>query len=116
MALEHATPLTAIDLLASSEEWGTALSTSFLKTAQLQLLRIVLSAGDRLPQHQVPNEITIQCLMGEVYVTTPQSTATLTHGCLMALPAGEPHAVSADRDAVLLVTIVKGAKHDESAA
>lgn len=114
MALEHAKPLTAIDLRAAEEEWGTALSNSFLKTEQLQLMRLVLRAGDALPQHHVPNEITIQCLTGAASILTPGRTIRLAEGCLTALPAGEPHAVEAERDAVLLVTIVKGARSAES--
>lgn len=106
MALKHAKPLEVVDLHASDETRGTAVSSSLLKTPRLQLLRVVLAAGQALPEHQVPGEITIQCLAGGADVVTPSATCPLASGCLVMLPAAEPHQVLAHRDSVLLVTVL----------
>jgi quercetin dioxygenase-like cupin family protein len=106
MALEHAQPLEVIDLHATDEVPGTAVSSSLLKTPHLQLMRVVLAAGQALPEHHVPGEITVQCLAGEADVATPSRTCRLVPGSLVMLPAAEPHRVQAHRDTVLLVTVL----------
>ena len=107
MALKHAQPLEVIDLHASNETRGTAVSSSLLKTPHLQLLQVVLAAGQTLPEHHVPGEVTIQCIAGEADVRTPSRSCRLPAGCLVMLPAAEPHAVQAQQDSVLLVTVLK---------
>lgn len=48
---------------------GAALSgsktTPLLKTAKLELIRLVVSAGKEVPSHKAPGEITVQCWKGE---------------------------------------------------
>ena len=106
MALKHAQPREVIDLHASNEKRGTAVSSSLLKTPHLQLMRVVLAAGHVLPEHHVPGEITIQCLSGEADVVMPSRTCRLVSGHLVMLPGAEPHRVQAHRDTVLLVTVL----------
>ena len=106
MALKHAQPLEVIDLNATDETRGTAVSSSLLKTRHLQLLRVVLGAGHALPEHHMPGEVTIHCLAGEADVATPSRTCRLAAGSLVMLPAAAPHRVQAHRDSVLLVTIM----------
>jgi quercetin dioxygenase-like cupin family protein len=106
MALKHAQPLEVIDLHATDETRGTAVSSSLLKTPHLQLMRVVLAAGHALPEHHVPGEITIQCLSGEADVVTPSRTCRLASGTLVMLPAAEPHRVQAHLDTLLLVTVL----------
>lgn len=104
MALTHAKPLDVIALLQ-----GADVSTSLLKTAQLQLMRLVLPAGSSLPEHHVAGELTLQCLQGRCEVATPTCTRALAAGDLLVLPAGEPHSVQAAADTVLLLTVVSAA-------
>jgi quercetin dioxygenase-like cupin family protein len=59
-----------------------------------------------VPQHDVPGEITVQCLEGEVTLTVPTRSIALSAGQLVMLPAGEPHALQARSDASLLVTVL----------
>jgi quercetin dioxygenase-like cupin family protein len=106
MALKHSQPLEVIDLHAMDQAQGTAVSSSLLKTPHLQLMRVVLAAGQSLPEHHLPDEITVQCLSGEADVATPSRTCRLVPGCLVMLPAAEPHCVQAHRDTVLLVTML----------
>jgi quercetin dioxygenase-like cupin family protein len=106
MALVHAQPLDVISVRPLAAQLHGVKTHSLLKTSKLQLMRLVLAAGQHVPEHQVPGEITIQCLEGEVVVSTPGLARTLGAGELMALPGQEPHALRAVTDASLLVTIL----------
>lgn len=106
MALDHAQPLDVISLQPLAGKLHEVKTHSLLKTNRLQLMRLVLAAGQSVPEHQVPGEITIQCLEGEAVVSTPGLARTLKAGELMALPGGEPHGLRASTAASLLVTIL----------
>ena len=106
MALPHAQPLDIIDLRPLGPGLQAAVTTSLLKTPSLQLMRLVLPAGQGLPEHSVPGAITVLCLEGEAVVTTPSRRCPLGAGQLVMLEGGEPHAVQALSDASLLVTVL----------
>lgn len=106
MALVHAQPLDVINLRPLAGQLHDVKTHSLLKTNKLQLMRLVLAAGQTVPEHHVSGEITIHCLEGEVRVNTPRRQQALAAGELMALPAHEPHALEAHSDASLLVTIL----------
>lgn len=108
MALKHAQPLEVIDLHPLGDGFKQAVTSSLLKTGSLQLMRLVLPAGQRVPQHQVAGAITVHCLEGQVVLTTPGRECTLAGGQLVMLEGGEPHALAAMTDASLLVTILLG--------
>ena len=106
MALDHAQPLDIINVQPLARKLQDVKTHSLLKTGKLQLMRLVLAAGQSVPEHQVPGEITIQCLEGQAVVSTPGLSRTLGAGELMALSGGEPHALKATTAASLLVTIL----------
>ncbi len=106
MALEHAHALEPIDLRPLGSAWTDARSHSLLKTAHVQLMRLVLRRGEALPEHHVAGEITLQCLEGEVTVGTPSREIRLASGHLVLLPGGMPHTVTAQADATLLLTVL----------
>lgn len=106
MALDHAQPLDVINVRPLAGKLHEVKTHSLLKTRKLQLMRLVLAAGQSVPEHQVPGEIIIHCLEGEAVVSTPGLSRTLGAGELMALPGGEPHALQAATAASLLVTIL----------
>jgi len=106
MALPHAQPDDVIDLFALALPDGSEVSRSLLRTPRLQLIRLALAAGQQMPMHQVPGEITVQCLRGEVSLDLPGGTCRLGTGQLVALAGGEPHAVQAHADALLLLTVL----------
>ena len=106
MALPHAQALDIIDLRPLGPGLPGAVTSSLLKTPSLQLMRLVLPAGQGLPEHSVPGAITVLCLEGEAVVTTPSRRCPLAAGQLVMLEGGEPHAVQALSDASLLVTVL----------
>ena len=85
---------------------GSAQTTTLVKTADLELIRLVLPAGKVIPLHKAPGEITVQCLEGRVAFTAEGKTQELTAGQLLYLATAEPHALTAIEDSSLLVTIL----------
>lgn len=105
MALTHSRPFEVIDLRPLGGGLQQAVSTSLIKSDGLQLMRVVLRAGQGLPMHQVAGEITIHCIEGLASVDTPEHRCELPAGHGVLLPAAAPHAVNALQDSTLLVTV-----------
>lgn len=80
-------------------------SHALLKSAQLEVLRIVLPAGKTLPRHAVPGEITIQCLEGSAEFITDAGRQRMQTRDFLHLDGGVAHALTAVSDCCLLVTI-----------
>ena len=95
--------------LASVRPFGAQIAqhqtTALLKARQLEVIRLVLHAGKRLPQHAVAGEITVQCLEGCVDFTTTVKTHRMRAGDWIHLEGGEPHALEAVESSSLLLTI-----------
>ena len=112
MSIQHAQPGEVISLIL-----GSALSncktTTLVKTADLELIRLILPAGKEIPPHKAHGEITVQCLEGRVAFTAEGRTQELFPGQMIFLKAGEPHAVKGIESSSLLVTILLGKKLDK---
>ncbi|MBL9082675.1 MAG: cupin domain-containing protein [Planctomycetales bacterium] len=107
MAIQHAQSGEIISL-----PLGTALAgsktTTLVKTANLEVIRLVLPEGKEIPPHQAPGEITIQCLEGRIAFTAHGKTQELVAGQMLHLAAGELHAVKGGETSSLLVTLLLG--------
>ena len=86
-------------------ELAQAGSHALLKSAQLEVLRIVLPAGKTLPRHAVPGEITVQCLEGSAEFITDASRQQMQARDFLHLDGGVAHTITALQDCCLLVTI-----------
>ena len=106
MALPHAKPEAAIDVRPLGVRLPHTVSHALLKTGSIELMRLVLRAGESLPPHGVDAEATLQCIEGAVQVSTPAGNLELNAGSLTLLPAGCVYAVRASSDASLLVTML----------
>ena len=105
MAIEHAAPGDIIDIRPLGECLAQATTHALIKGRSLELMRIVLRAGQSLPPHDVAGEVTIQCLEGRVRVAADVACRELGAGDLILLPAGDSHSVRALEDSSLLVTV-----------
>jgi quercetin dioxygenase-like cupin family protein len=105
MSIQHAKPGEVIPLPLGSA-LRSSKTTTLAKTADLELIRIVLPAGKELPTHKVPGEITVHCLEGRVTFTAAGHDHELAAGQLLYLVGGEPHSVKALEDSSLLVTLL----------
>ncbi len=102
MALPHAQPLDLIDLRPLGASLAPTRSHSLLRTDKLQLMRLVLMAGQGLPEHHQEGEVCLMCIEGLVVVGTTAGEKVLQPGLVLVLPAGEPHTVRAEQDSSLL--------------
>lgn len=105
MALPHASPGEARDVLPFGARLAGQKTHALFKSSDLEVMRLVLLAGQGLPPHKVAGEITIQCIEGELDIQAEQHAHSLTAGQLLFLPAGQVHDVKARVNASALVTI-----------
>ncbi|WP_372524757.1 cupin [Piscinibacter sp.] len=105
MALEHARPGEVIELRPLADQLASVATHALLKTRSLELMRIVLAAGQGVPRHSVQGEVTIQCIEGVVRVDAQVGSCELRPGQLVLLPAQDSHALLAIKAASLLVTV-----------
>lgn len=104
MAIPHLKSGDIVDLLGPA--LADAKTTTLAKTNDLELIRMVLPTGRKIPLHKALGEITVQCLEGRVAFTAHGTTQELTAGQLLFLAAEEPHALNAIEESSVLVTIL----------
>ncbi|MEP6722877.1 MAG: cupin [Variovorax sp.] len=79
---------------------------ALFKSEDLEVMRIVMLAGDTMPSHAVAGEITLQCVEGRVVLTYAAGECELIAGQLIHLARNDPHALRCIDNASLLLTIV----------
>ncbi len=92
--------------LALGSALGSSETTALVKTPHLEVIRLVVPAGKKIPPHQAPGEITVQCLEGRVAFEAHGKRQELDAGAFLHLSAGEPHALEGIENASVLVTIL----------
>jgi nucleotide-binding universal stress UspA family protein/quercetin dioxygenase-like cupin family protein len=89
---------------------GTALRLAhtrrLVRTARVEVVRLIVRAGQGIPAHTSQGEILVHCLEGRVDFTALGTTQTLESGTLVHLPAGAPHALQGIEDTSLVLTIL----------
>lgn len=105
MALHHAASGDLIRVRPPGEPLTATPTMALVKSEQLEIMRMVLSAGRSVPEHQVNGELSMQCLEGAVEVMAHGKTTVLERGDMMFLARNVPHALRAAKDSALLVTI-----------
>jgi len=83
-------------------------TATVIKTPRLEVIRLVLPAGKRIPPHAVSGEVVVQCLSGKVDFEGRGKQQILEPGSLLHLEGGDLHALEAMEDATVLVTILLG--------
>lgn len=86
------------------EAFGAAASTTLLKSAGLDLIRLVIPAGKEIPPHRVLGEITVHCIEGHVAFEHDGRAIDLRAGDLLHLCPQEIHALKGVLDSTVLVT------------
>ena len=67
MAISHARPGEVIDVLPLGGSLTASRSHALFKSADIELIRIVLRCGEEMRSHAVAGEITLQCIEGRVH-------------------------------------------------
>src|SRR6476620_5653874 len=105
MAIPHEKPGTVIDVRPLGGALADTTTATLIKTDSLEVIRIVMPAGKDIPRHNVPGEITVQCLEGNVEFHIGELQLELTAGTLLYLEGADEHWLHANEDSSLLVTI-----------
>jgi nucleotide-binding universal stress UspA family protein/quercetin dioxygenase-like cupin family protein len=95
------------DLVDVRPLWGgpaSAHTRTLLRTAALEVVRLIVPAGQEIAQHESLGETIVHCLEGRVACTALGKTLAVEAGKLLALPAGESYAFQGVEDASLLLT------------
>lgn len=106
MALHHAASGEVIDVRPLSDALQTEPTKALYKSQHLEVFRIVLLAGKRMPEHRVDGELTLQCLQGRIEFSAAGATQLMRQGDLICLTGGVPHGLKALEDASVLVTLL----------
>lgn len=105
MAIPHATPGEVINVRPLGAALATARTHALFKSGDLEVIRIVLRAGDEMPPHVVAGEITVQCIEGRIAFTCDAGVRELAAGELIHVTGDEMHALRGIKDSSLLLTI-----------
>jgi nucleotide-binding universal stress UspA family protein/quercetin dioxygenase-like cupin family protein len=101
-----ANPGDPVDVRPLGTSLASAQTRTLIRTAGLEVVRLVVRAGQEIPEHSSQGEIIVHCLEGRVTFTALGKSQVLEAGKLLDLPAGEPHTLKGIEDASLLLTIV----------
>ena len=106
MAIPHAEAGDTIDVRPLGSTLAEQATQTLIKTAHLEVIRLVLPKGKEIAEHKVDGEITVHCLEGRVVFTARGCSQELVAGQMLFLAGGDPHAVRAVDDSSVLVTIL----------
>ncbi|HVT28009.1 MAG TPA: cupin domain-containing protein [Lacipirellulaceae bacterium] len=106
MAIRHAETGEVIDIRPLGPRLKENITSTLIKTDRLEVLRLIVPAGSSIEQHQVPGEITVQCLEGHLIFDADGTDREMSAGDMLFLQCGAPHAMRAIEDSSLLVTIL----------
>ena len=106
MATHQASPGEIVDLATWAQDLPREHTKAIVKTDEIELARLYLPSGKKIPNHKVTGPITVHCIKGKIEFTAMGSTQELTPGQLLYLMPGEPHSLKAVENAVVLLTII----------
>lgn len=105
MAQQHVQSGQVVSVLPLGARLSGARTSALLKAGQLEVVRIVLLAGQHMREHKTPGEITVQCIEGQIEFRTPEALHVLEPGDFIHLRREEPHSLQALSDSSALVTM-----------
>lgn len=105
MAISHALSGDVIDVQPLGAALVTTRTHALFKSGDLEVIRVVLLAGDETPAHVVAGAITLQCIEGRISFTCAAGVRQLAAGQLIHVSGDEMHALRSIEDASLLLTI-----------
>ena len=106
MALHHASSGELISVRPLKGELRNSTSHALFKSEHMEVLRMVLPAGQAIPPHEVAGELTVQCLEGSVEFSAEGTTRTMRESDLICLTGCRTYSLKALVDSSCLVTIV----------
>jgi quercetin dioxygenase-like cupin family protein len=94
-----------IDLHGNDVPLARTHTEPLLNAGGMKVIRIEIPQGSEIPRHSTPDGATLQCLSGSIVVALDDDEVRLSSDQMMYLEAHQPHAVRANIDSVLLLTM-----------
>lgn len=102
----HAAPNEIIDMETWAEDLPSERTKFICRTKEMELIRLVLPANESFSEHKVAGPITVHCTKGKIRFDAMGESKKITAGQLLYLMPGELHSLTAEEDAVVLLTII----------
>lgn len=109
MTVHHASPGEIIDVRPLGVGLGEAKSVALMRTEALEVIRMIILKGKKIPQHEAPGDITVQCLEGHILFTVGDQVKDMRAGDMLYLQANDPHSLEGIEDSSILLTISRAA-------
>lgn len=107
MSLHHATSGEVIDVRPLGDKLAQSASIALVKTATLEVMRLVLPANKSLPEHHVSGEITMLCIEGTVELQAHDKMQVLQAHQMVYLAGNVPYALRALENSSILMTVLR---------
>ena len=88
-------------------EAGKVISRTFVQRPDLSITLFAFAAGEGVSTHSAPGDAMVHILDGEAKITLGGVPLTAKAGEMVVMPANIPHAVDAEKDFKMLLTVVK---------
>ena len=85
---------------------GTRQKALLVKTVNVEIIHVVIPAGETIPTHEAQGEIILHCLEGRVSLSALEKTLELKAGQLFYFCINEPFSIQGIEQDSLLVTMV----------
>ena len=105
MALSHLPSGQKMSVRPLGPALANTRSNALLKSAQLEVIRVVIPAGRTLHEHHFRGELTLLCIEGRIQFRTPDGVHELDPGDFIHLARDVPHSLSAEVDSSALLTM-----------
>ena len=89
-----------------SVEPGKVVSRTFVQRPDLSITLFAFAAGEAISAHSAPGDAMVYVLDGEARITIGGAVSTVKAGEMIVMPANVPHAVDAEKDFKMLLTVV----------
>ena len=89
-----------------SVEPGKIVSRTFVQRPEVTITLFSFGAGEGVSTHSAPGDAIVQILEGEAKLTIGDAVLTAKAGDIVVMPANIPHAVDAEKDFKMLLTVV----------
>ena len=81
------------DVRPYGDRLASEITKAFFKSETLEVIRLVLPKGKKIPSHRTRGDVTVQCLEGHVLFTEEQSVHDLRAGDLIYVAPACSHAL-----------------------
>ena len=82
------------------------LSRTFVQRPEVTITLFSFGAGEGVSTHSAPGDAIVQILEGEAKLTIGDAVLRAKAGDIVVMPANIPHAVDAEKDFKMLLTVV----------